>query len=532
MNFSSLSDLIFQKLSDHSLLPGLEVNNEVFLNKDILYYSLRVAAALNFHGANNEAIGLIGQRSASSYFGILGILFSGCHYVPINLKYDAKKKAKIIKDSSIKFLVGSPEDLILFKEDLEPEYLKNINCWIAPYGSFNKKDLNWYDEEHLKNLKKLTHPPSEISSKLAYIMYTSGSTGDPKGVMVSQLNVISWLENMNILYDMNIGFRSSQTYDLSFDLSVADIFYTFFNGGTLCVLSEKEQLIPSEYIERERIEYWSSVPTLVSFMNKMGFLKPNSFPSIKKSLFCGEPLPQSLAEAWMLAAPNSTIENLYGPTEATIWLTRYEFKKELTNINFRNNNLPIGQPFNNHEIRLIDSNRNISEKLSPGEIIYKGPQITLGYLNDKNKTNLAFTKFDWDEEGDIWYKSGDIGFYNYEGDLECLGRIDSQIKIAGRRIELGELEAALRTFIILDDIVIVPLRDKEDRLESLIGFTMNIISPDDMKEIRIDSQKIIESIFFPKKIINIKEFPITPSGKTDRKKLEEIVKEIQSEDLP
>ncbi len=525
MDKTNLIDLLIDRFQKYKDLTGMRVDDRSFTYGEIYNYSINLAKLLKKIEVNSEAVGVVGQRSAASYFSILGIIFAGCHYVPINLKYDDQKKSKIIRDSKIRVLVGSPEDLESINSSIDLANLNNIDYLITPYGKFEDKSSHWLDERDC-NLMNKSNLNGKNESTLAYVMYTSGSTGNPKGVMVTKANLLSWIENMNDLYPKGIGFIASQTYDLSFDLSVADIFFTFINGGVLSVLSEKEQLMPFDYINNEKIEFWSSVPTLVSFMHKMNFLKPNSFPSIKTSLFCGEPLPKSLADAWMIAAPNSTIENLYGPTEATIWLTRYIYEPGHKGETFTNNNLPIGKPFKKHNIELIDKNENIVMDGSSGEIIYKGPQITLGYLNDKTKTDSVFKTFFWDKSKSIWYKSGDIGKYNNVGYLECLGRTDSQIKIAGRRIELGELEASLRSIKDLDDIVIVAVKDSENRVKNLIGYTMNNIDEKDILKFRKDSSKNIESIFFPKHIIHIDKFPITPSGKTDRKKLESLANEL------
>ena len=521
LNFTSF---IFDKLCQFPDSIGLKVDDEKFSYKQIIKYSLQTAAVLKNLGAKKEAIGLIGQRSASSYFAVLGIIFSGCHYVPINPKYNLDKQVKIIQDSKIRILVGSREDLELFNAALDIKSRESIEAWVIPYGKLDFNDERWFDETTLDNISMLDEPESEDVSHLTYIMYTSGSTGHPKGVLVSQDNLLAWLKNMTVLYCMDKGFRASQTYDLSFDLSVADIFFTFSNHGMLCVLNEKELLLPMDYIVRDNIEYWSSVPTLIAFMHKMGVLKPNIFPSIKKSIFCGEPMPRYLADAWKIAAPNSSIENLYGPTEATIWLTRYVYEEQDGTEKFINNNLPIGFPFQDHEVKLIDSKDNLVENFNRGEIVYRGPQITLGYLNDQSKTDLAFTKFKWDEQESIWYKSGDIGCYNLNGSLECLGRKDNQIKLGGRRVEIAEVELSLRSFALLEDLVVVPMRDKDDRVIELVGFTMNKLSVEDLRIIKLKSQSDLEAIFFPKRVFTIERFPITTSGKLDRKKLVQMAK--------
>jgi len=519
---------IFDKLCQFPDSIGLKVDDEEFSYAQIINYSLQTASVLKHLGAKKEAVGLIGQRSASSYFGVLGIIFSGCHYVPINLKYNLDKQVKIIQDSGIRILVGSSEDLASFSATLDEKSRESIEAWIIPHGQSNFTDEKWFSETLLDDISILKEPESQNVSHLSYIMYTSGSTGHPKGVLVSQDNLLAWLKNMTLLYCMDKGFRASQTYDLSFDLSVADMFFTFSSHGTLCVLNEKELLFPIDYIVREKIEYWSSVPTLIAFMHKMGSLKPNVFPSIKKSIFCGEPMPRYLADAWKIAAPNSTVENLYGPTEATIWLTRYVYEGKDDTEKFNNNNLPIGAPFEDHDVKLIDADENIIEYPNRGEIVYRGPQITLGYLNDQEKTDAAFTKFKWDPKRSIWYKSGDIGCYNLEGALECLGRKDNQIKLGGRRIEIAEIELSLRSFDLLEDLVVVPMKDEDNRVLELVGFTMNALSAEELRAIKRKSLDNLEAIFFPKRVLEIERFPVNISGKLDRKRLVEMAKTLGS----
>jgi non-ribosomal peptide synthetase component F len=331
---------------------------------------------------------------------------------------------------------------------------------------------------------------------------------------------------MSELYSLDKGFRASQTFDFSFDPSVSDMFFTWSMGGVLCVLPEEEMLLPHEYIQREGITFWNSVPSIAGFMKKMGHLMPGSFPELRNSMFCGEQFPRHLAEDWQKAAPNSTVENLYGPTEATIYISRHIYTKEETNKIFKNSIIPIGSPFPGHEFSLIDE---IGKKIPDseiGEIVFKGPQITKGYLHDQNKTDSVFVTFDWDPSGDKWYKSGDLGFYNADKNLECIGRRDNQIKLGGRRIELGEIEAVLARHSVTQGAVVVALKDKFQTATGCVAFTLNEVSKQEWDIVRQESMKFIERIFFPKQIIAIKSFPLTPSGKIDRKALAALAHEL------
>jgi len=514
---NSLSNILYEKYIEYSELGALKIDDKIVSYKELNSKALKLASFLLSCGASNESIGIIGQRKISHYVGVLGAIYANCHYVPINTKYTTNKIKEIINDAKINYLISDNSDLLDIYPSLSDLDLKKI---IVPEGKCNND--NWIGEDAI--LKFDEHVPKNKSrqNELVYIMFTSGTSGKSKGVMVSNKNIVSWLNSMSKIYKLEKGFKASQTYDLSFDLSVADIFFTWFKGGMLCVLPEEEHLMPFDYIKREKIEFWSSVPTLATFMYKLNFLNKSSFPDLKVSIFCGEPLPTKIAEAWQLAAPNSSVENLYGPTEATIWITRYKYSIEDSKT-YNDTNLPIGKIFDQHELNLIDENGNLINEDNLGEIVYKGPQISLGYLNDKNKSCKNFVKFNWDKSEDTWYKSGDIGMFNSEGILECLGRVDNQIKIGGRRVEIGEIESGFKNFKKTKDAVVVPLKDQNSIITGLICFITNNLSDKEELFIRKSMINYVEKIFIPKKIISIENFPLTISGKIDRKKLQDLI---------
>jgi amino acid adenylation domain-containing protein len=517
---TSLSRVLFDKTKDYDSLDALSVSGRTITYQELKENALYVASALIQLGANNEAIGIVGQRKASSYFGVVGILFAGCYYTPINPKYSEKRILSILRDAKIRFLVGDKADLEMLEKVISLEGLSSIEAIVLPEGQ-SPTEKKWLDEKSIKSLTPLDKPKSMGLDDLAYLLYTSGSTGIPKGVQVANSNVLAFLRNMSSIYKLDPGFRASQTFDFSFDPSVSDMFFTWTNGGVLCVLPEEEILLPTEFIQRENITFWNSVPSIAGFMIKMGHLVPGCFPTLTNSMFCGEQFPKYIADAWQIAAPNSTVENLYGPTEATIYISRYVYTTKDKDQQFRNSIIPIGRSFVGHEFAVIDESGKKINNSEVGEIIYKGPQVTKGYLNDSSRTDSVFVTFDWDPESEKWYKSGDLGFFNEIGDLECVGRKDSQIKLGGRRIEIGEIESVLSVFPLTQDAVVVPIRDANQIVVGCVAFTMNKISNQDFENIRKQSEKQIEKIFFPKKIFTIETFPLTQSGKKDRKALAE-----------
>jgi len=516
-------DRLFEQMREYGNEPALEVDGRIISYRELLEKAMLVATGLIENGAASETIGLVGQRKASSYIGLLGIIFAGCSFTPINPKYNNSRIKSILYGSKVRYLVGDPTDI----SQLDPLLLKIIKAQIIPEGrGQGSSNLSLIDEQKLASYKILPSPIFVNDDDLAYVNYTSGSTGRPKGVMVSHNNLQAFLCNMLSIYELNLEFRASQIFDFSFDPSVSDIFFTWIAGGTLCVVPEKEMLIPTDFIIREKITFWNSVPSVANFMLKTGNLNPGSFPTLTHSMFCGEQLPVDIAKAWRLASPNSTIENLYGPTEATIYISRYAYSKNDENQLFKNNIVPIGRVFDGHEVALINDKAERITGDDKGEIVISGPQLAKGYLNDVDKTADSFVSFDWDMQYRRWYKTGDLGFFNSNNDLECTGRIDNQIKISGRRIELGEIEAALSNFDKTKGAIVVPLRDAAEVVFGCVAFILVELSREDISQIRQQSAEFLDSIFFPKKIFFIEDFPRSQSGKVDRKALEKLAKRL------
>jgi len=521
----SLALQLNNQFNNYSSLISIRIGEEKISYNDLNINGLKIASLINELGIYNETIGLVGQRNFTSYFGVLGILYSGCNYTPISFKYTESKILSILKSCRVRVLIGSKNDI----EKIEKILILNKSLHQVKYliqdEKFEIKRTDVFNKFSFNEQKPLIHPIKNTKDSLLYILYTSGSTGNPKGVMVTNNNVLSYLKALSAIWNLNPGFRASQFHEFSFDPSVSDLFYTWLYGGELCVVPENELLMPFDFIRREKIQIWSSVPTVANFMRKMNILRQNCFPSLIITRFAGEPFSKELADIWQDAAPKSSIENHYGPTECTVDVSRYVHILGENNKSFSNGILPIGKPLNGNTILVINKDGEVLNDGEIGEIIFKGAQVSKGYLNDLDKTKSSFVKFSWDSNQDVWYKSGDLGLYNSDGNLECLGRIDSQIKFGGRRVEIGEIESAFRKLDKTKDAIVVGLKDNNNTVTSLFAFITHVLTSQEIKEVKQEMKLYIEGIFIPKKILTISELPLTISGKIDRKKLEKIARE-------
>ena len=272
--------------------------------------------------------------------------------------------------------------------------------------------------------------------------------------MVTQSNVHAFLDFMMDRYEIRAEDRLSQLFDMTFDLSAFDMFMSWERGACLCCPSKKETIPPGNFIRNEELSVWFSVPSTAMFMKQWNALKPGQYPSLRLSLFCGEPLPVASARAWQEAAPNSIVENLYGPTELTIACTLYRWNSTDSPAEAELGIVPIGYPYAGMNVLVADENLREVPDGDAGELLMNGPQMSLGYWKNPEKTAAAFVIPPGKTE--TYYRTGDrVRRHSPDGPLVHLGRVDFQVKILGHRVELGEIEAIVREHTGLEGVVAV-----------------------------------------------------------------------------
>jgi len=405
--------------------------------------------------------GMLASRSATAYAGLLGALIAGDAYVPFNPRFPTDRLLAILEATQIATVVVDPRAEAVARELAErtsrpvifilPDLATPPDwCVHLPRHQFVcRPDLETHKAE-------LAAPPAGPEDG-SYLLFTSGSTGEPKGVLIRNRNVLAYLATAAARYQPGPEDRFTQLFDLSFDLSVHDMFLCWGAGAALYCVPERAKLAPRDLVRRNELTFWFSVPSTVSTMSRLHMLRPGDLPSLRWSLFCGEPLPRRLAEAWAAGAPNSTLENLYGPTEATIAFTVYRLPTSSEDWSRLPDTVPIGEPFEGLRTAVVDENGGLVADGEPGELCLGGAQVAGGYWQRPDLTADRFAAPRGDNAESIpWYRTGDRVASSDEHGLVFCGRTDTQVKIAGYRVELQEIEELVRRAADCASVAAVP----------------------------------------------------------------------------
>jgi amino acid adenylation domain-containing protein len=345
------------------------------------------------------------------------------------------------------------------------------------------------------------------------LLFTSGSTGVPKGVGVTHANATHFVDAVAERYDIVATDRLSQTFDTTFDLSVFDMFVAWQRSACVYCPSRPMLLNPDRFIRDHRLTVWFSVPTIGILMKRLGALVPGRYPSLRWSLFCGEPLPMEVAEAWAKAAPASTVENLYGPTELTVACTAYRWNPSGSPQECRAGVVPIGVPVNGMRARVVDDRLADVEIGGIGELLMAGPQRVHGYWRDDLATERAFVQLPG--EPDVFYRTGDRVCRSVaDGPLHYVGRVDHQIKVLGHRVELEEVETVLREQAGVQQAVAVGWPSTSVGTGGVVAF---VIGKDiDTVAISLRLRQRLQTYAVPRAIHVLPAFPQNANGKVDR----------------
>ena len=461
-------------------------------------------------------IGIMANRSVEAYVALLAVLWSGNAYVPLNPKLPKSYLRTMIERAEvIDILADQPGSSLLdlkLMDGLSLDILSQAKAH-NPTGKASSVTTN-----DLAAARPLTAPAAVSSEQTAYLMFTSGSTGNPKGIAATVGNVAHFLKATQERYQLIAEDRFSQYNDLTWDPSIFDLFSAWKVGASVHVVPETQMFAPAHFIRAQKLSVWYSGPIVISLLQKMRQLRAESLPTLKLSLFVGEPLLKDAAEAWQAAAPQSLVENVYGPTETTVVCTGQPYTRTSACLTSQRGYMAIGTPYSGCHVEIVDSQNNFLPAEDVGEIAIAGPIVTPGYWRDPQLTAQAFPTLEHPQLGQTrWYLTGDIGKRDADGTFHFLGRRDNQIKLRSLRIELEEVEHHLRTATKSNEVAVFAWPLENGVTQGLLAFIGSCEL--DNSSLRRALSLQMPSYMIPAQFRFLPALPRNANGKIDRKAL-------------
>jgi D-alanine--poly(phosphoribitol) ligase subunit 1 len=481
-------------------------------------YARAIAARLNVGDCRGARVAILGSRSVAACLAVLGTCWAGATYTPLGLKLPEERLAALLGSSGFDALICDRQGEALLTDAVlaaAPEFVL-----LADAGA----QRDWPGRRIWRLSEAMPGedaPVAMTANDLAYIEFTSGTTGVPKGVMISAGGLDHYVKTMQDWYLLNADDRVAETSDLSFDISVSNMFLTWNVGAALYIATTTEAMAPVKFIRENELSMWYSVPSVIALAQRTRTLRPGGMPSLRRSVFAGEPLPADGAQAWLEAAPNSKVDNLYGPTEATVVCMRQEVTMP-PRITAERGIVAIGAAFPGMKTAILDSERRFLGRGERGEIALSGPQLAAGYLHQPGLTADRFPLID----GERWYLTGDIGYEDDEGTFHHLGRIDNQVKVRGYRVELEEIDVHLRRAGQTTSAAAVAWPTDHGSAAGIVAFVANAGVP--VADIKDAMRKALPAYMVPNSIVELESLPLNANGKTDRRALTNLLDEGRS----
>lgn len=442
-------------------------------------------------------------KSVKCIISYMGILYSGNPYVPLDANIPGARLQKIINNLN-------PGAIITEKE--YSKVLEQVDLKEAKVYHYSDLIEGRQDEKLIQQTIS-----GVIDTDPVYIMYTSGSTGDPKGVTIPHRGVLDyagWVVNTFSLDEHTIMANQAPFY---FDNSVFEIYGALLSGGKMVLIPEQLMLFPvklPEFLKENNINTIFWVPTVLINVANSGILETTRLEELKIVAFCGEIMPNKQLNMWRESNPHCLYANLYGPTEITDVCAYYIVDKEFEDWE----PLPVGRACENMRVLILNEDDHLAEAGETGEICVIGSGLALGYWGNKEQTEKVFVQNPINTNyHENMYRTGDLGYVNDEGLIMIQGRMDSQIKHRGNRIELGEIEKAAT---LIDGVrrSCALFDTDQERIILYLETDLQI----NLRKVNMELSKYMPKYMLPHVLKKMTEFPMTPNDKIDRKKLKNL----------
>jgi amino acid adenylation domain-containing protein len=423
--------------------------------------SNRLAHLLTENGCRRgDRVALLMPKIPEAIIGMLGVLKAGATYVPLDPAGPPTRLARMLEVSECRCVLAAGTVGPMLCDMLAAAKLAAAPRigWLQPAPPAGEAAVSHFTARDLESYSDAPPGVAGSDTDLAHILFTSGSTGMPKGVMITHRNVTTFIDWARRYFGTAPGERISQHPPFHFDLSTFDIYGTLSSGAELHLVPHELNLLPhklAQFMRDAQLTQWFSVPSVLNLMAKYDVVNRGDFPALQRLLWCGEAMPTPTLIYWMKRLPHVRFTNLYGPTEATIASSFYTVPGVPRD---DRESIPIGTPCDGEELLVLDEQLHPVPPGEIGDLYIRGVGLSPGYWRDPEKTRAAFiTRSAAADMEDRIYKTGDLARIGEDGLIYFLGRADSQIKSRGYRIELGEIEAAANATGWLRECAVVAL---------------------------------------------------------------------------
>jgi amino acid adenylation domain-containing protein len=488
--------------------------------------SNRIANALIESGCRpGDRVALMLPKEPETIAAMLGTLKAGCAYVPIDLASPAPRAGRIVETADVRVVLIHPVasallDGIVAEGAIAGDVVVGTTADERVEGETFR---TVFDAAVVDGLGDRAPVVPRRGDDPAHILFTSGSTGLPKGVLITHDNVAAFLDWALPTFGMDATDRISSHPPLHFDLSTFDVYGALTVGAALHLVDPALNLAPhrlARFIGDAELTHWFSVPSTMTFLASFDAVPKSGWPSLQRVLFCGEVLPTTVLRHWMARLPHATFTNLYGPTEATIASSYHTFTEPPADDTAA---IPIGTACAGEELIVLDDKMQPVDTGESGDLYIGGMGLSPGYWRDEAKTHEAFLPDPRDPAHRL-YKTGDLARVEEDGLVYFLGRVDSQIKSRGYRIELGEIETALNAVEAIREAAVVAV--PSDGFEGTqigcvfaLGHGMQMTSV----ELRAALAATLPRYMLPTRWLELDQLPKNANGKIDRVRLRDML---------